>query len=98
MSQNATAPKVNLYTVRDSKAEVFYPPHQSQTHGTAIRQFQTLASDPTHLFCQHAEDFGLYFIGTFDQATGITDNLPQPQHLASAVEFVNGNIDIGPQD
>lgn len=62
---------VNLYSVFDQKAEAYLPPFCSQNDATATRQFSNAVSLEDHDFHNHAEDYSLWIIGTFDQAKGL---------------------------
>lgn len=63
-----------IVAVRDIKGNCYGPPHQVQHLGGAIRSFQDTCEgkqqngDPT--IAQHPEDFELYQLGFYDDATG----------------------------
>ena len=60
---------MNVYTLRDTKAEAFNLPFFSDNHATAMRSLTVqLEQDPN--MQAFAEDFVLYCVGTFDQASG----------------------------
>ena len=75
---------LSIFMIYDSKAEAYLQPFFSQSQGTALRSFIDLANDPQHEFCKHAEDYTLFFCGTFDPLTGHFD-LTVPKALGNAL-------------
>ena len=65
-----------IYTIFDSKAEVFLPPFYAVNDAIAIRRVMATMRDLDHDFCQHAEDYTLFQIGVFHALEGGID--PQP--------------------
>lgn len=59
-----------IYSVRDAKADAFLQPFFAVNDAVAIRLFTTACMDDDHLFSQHAEDYTLFRIGTFDPGSG----------------------------
>lgn len=59
-----------VFSVRDTKADAFYPPFISQNAGTACRALSDHVNNPGHLFAVHSVDFTLYQIGDFDDVSG----------------------------
>lgn len=76
-----------MYAVRDSKAESWSFPFQSDNNATAIRDFSTLVKDGRTLVGQHPEDFDLFFVGSFGLSDGCV-KAETPQHLANGADFV----------
>lgn len=60
-----------IYTVYDSKAEVYLAPFFMRAKGEAIRAFVDMANDSKTQIGAHPEDFTLFEIGTFDDRTGV---------------------------
>jgi len=77
-----------MYSVRDSKAEVFGSPFYKRTHGEAEREFTTLANDPQSTVNKFPEDFDLYYVGSYDNDSGKILALDSPQHIVKAVQLV----------
>lgn len=77
-----------VYSIRDSKTEVFNVPFYKVTHGEAERDFRTLANDEKSRLAQYPEDFDLYFIGEYDDNTGKMNALDTPQHIVKAVNVI----------
>lgn len=62
--------KINFYTLFDKKAVVFSSPFASANDVFAIRAVTNIANDLSHSVGQFPADFGLFKIGTFDDANG----------------------------
>lgn len=76
-----------IFMIYDSKAAAYLQPFFSQSQGTALRSFMDLANDPQHEFCKHAEDYTLFYMGTFDQAEGAFQlTVPEPLGNALALQ------------
>jgi len=76
---------LKMYSIRDSKGEIFNPPFYSKTHGEAERSFRTLATDSKSTIFQYPEDFDLYQIGTYDPDSGEVKQTEQPKFVISAL-------------
>jgi len=59
----------HIFSVYDSKAGAYTQPFYAVNARVAIRMFTELANDPKHTFGTHPEDFTLFELGTFDDAT-----------------------------
>lgn len=77
--------KQQIYSVRDSKAEIFNVPFYGNTHAEAERSFVAAANDPKSNINQFPEDFDLWHLGQYDTQTGIVTPLPTPQHMLKAI-------------
>lgn len=60
-----------VFSIRDTKAEVFNPPFFKSTHGEAERDFRSLCNDPKSMPNKYPDDFELYYVGDFDDQTGL---------------------------
>lgn len=74
-----------MYSIRDSKGEVFHPPFLQLTHGEAERFFTKVANDFKTTISEFPEDYDLYYLGTFDDVSGKVETLPTPQHMLKGV-------------
>lgn len=79
---------LKVYSVRDAKGEVFHTPFYKKTHGEAERDFLTLVSDASGTVSKYPEDFDLWFLGEYDDATGKLLPLDTPQHMMKAVQAI----------
>ncbi len=81
--------KFNIYTIFDQCSGLYSRPSCDVSDGSAIRQFQDLAtSTEDHPVANHPEDYTLYRIGTFDDANGKI-NPETNSMLATALELVS---------
>jgi len=76
-----------VYSIRDQKVQIFNQPFMAHTHGEAERNFQRLVKDDKSMLNQFPEDYDLYYLGTYDDHTGIHSSLDTPQHIQKAVTF-----------
>lgn len=70
-----------VFSVFDSKAEIFMQPFFAFTQGVALRSFAGACRDPEHEFSKFPEDFTLFELGAFDDSTGEFDCYPAPQSV-----------------
>jgi hypothetical protein len=77
-----------IFSIRDTKADVFHPPFFSPTHGEAERNFHAAVRDPKTQFNQFPEDFDLYFLGEYNTNDGKFTTEPTPKHVMKAISCV----------
>jgi hypothetical protein len=77
-----------LFTIRDSKSEVFNAPFAQATHAEAERSFARAAADPKTTIHQYPEDFDLWYLGDFDENSGKLLPCDSPQHICNAVTML----------
>jgi len=94
MPQKGDKMSIKIYTLRDSKSEVYNLPIFQKTHGEAERFLKSIISeDPKQLpgyyanVSKYPEDFDLYFLGDYDESTGKCKLLDTPQHMVKAVNL-----------
>lgn len=75
-----------VYSVRDSKTEVFGSPFLQKSQGEAERSFQALTNDPQTFVGKYPEDFDLYYLGRYDDNSGQFKLLDTPKHLMKAIQ------------
>lgn len=80
--------ELKMYSIRDSKSQIFNPPFYKKTHGEAERDFSTLVKDEKSMIAQYPEDFDLYYVGTYQDDTGTIQSLDTPQHIIKAVNAI----------
>lgn len=76
--------QTKAYSVRDSKAEIYNQPFFQKSHGEAERTLLSLVKDGKSMISQYPDDYDLYFIGTYDDQTGVFSPLNTPQHMQKA--------------
>ncbi|QCQ84574.1 nonstructural protein [Blackfly microvirus SF02] len=75
-----------VYSVHDKAAGAFLPPFFQRAKGEAIRAFEAAVKDPAHQFHQHATDYVMYELGSFDDQTGLLDTA-EPLRVISGIEI-----------
>lgn len=79
---------LKMFTIRDSKAEVYNTPFFQKTHGEAERSFRQLVTDEKSMPGKYPEDFDLYYVGDFDDQSGKLKALDTPQHMLKAIAVI----------
>lgn len=82
---------MKIFALNDAKLGEFGQPFYFQARGQAVRFLQDLVKDGKTTISQHPEDFRLYMLGNYSPNTGTFENLPTPEYLASASDYVEGN-------
>lgn len=78
---------LKVYTVHDAAAGAYLRPFFERSHGAAIRAFTDASLDPKHDFFKHARDFTLFYVGEFDDATGIVSGVTPHTPLGKALDY-----------
>lgn len=76
---------LKAYSIRDQKGEVFNNPFFQKTHGEAERSFKQAVNDDQTTISKYPEDFDLYYLGEYNDQTGVFQSLDTPQHIAKAI-------------
>ena len=79
---------MKIFALNDSKLGEFGQPFFFQASGQAVRFLQDLVRDPKTSISQHPEDFRIYQLGSYSPNSGTFENLPAPEYLAKASDFV----------
>jgi len=77
--------ELKAFSIRDQKAEIFNTPFFQKTHGEAERSFRELVHDPKSMVSKYPDDYDLYYLGTYNDLTGLISPLETPQHVIKAV-------------
>lgn len=80
--------------VKDAKLEAFLPPFTAPARGVAQRMFSDAVNNADSPFSKHPEDFALYFVGVFDDATGHLHDMDRDPELMVRASDVKGNGDV----
>lgn len=87
--------KNRLYSVFDSKTATFGIPNFIPSDNAAIRTFSDAVNDgsnPNNQWHKHPEDFSLFFVGFFDDETGLLEkSIPSSLVTASALVAAQGS-------
>lgn len=76
---------LKMFSIRDTKGDVFHRPFYKQNEAEAERDFVTGVNDPKSTMYLYPEDFDLYFVGTYDEQTGTLSALETPVHIKKAI-------------
>ena len=82
--------KMVIVSILDTAAGAYGRPAYVASEGVAMRQFQdevNRESDDNQLY-RHPDDFQLFYLGTFDDNTGVMDLLAQPKMIARAKDVM----------
>lgn len=74
-----------IFSIRDSKGEIYGQPFFQKTAGEAERSFKSLVQDEKSMVSKYPEDFDLYYLGEYDDLTGKIKSLDTPSHICKAV-------------
>lgn len=80
--------KHNVFCIYDSKAQAFLTPFFLPTVGMAVRVFSDCVNSDDHQFGKHPEDYTLFHLGTWDDATCVFDRLDSKKALNNGVEVL----------
>lgn len=78
---------MRIYSIYDAKAECFMQPFYTLTAGQAERSFTEACNDPSTVFCKYPDDFTLFELGSFDDATGKFTLKETPKSIGLALHF-----------
>lgn len=78
---------LRIFSVFDSKMNAFLPPFFTLTASMALRSFEDAVRSEGHDFGNHAEDYTLFELGSFNQHSGKVELLDTPHSLALAISF-----------
>lgn len=76
-----------IFSVFDSKAEIFNTPFFMAAKGQALRGFTDEVNRPDSEIGKHPEDYTLFCIGEVDLNTGLITPLSTPTSMGLAIEF-----------
>lgn len=77
-----------VLSVFDLKARAFAVPFFVPAVLVGVRSFTAACRDPESLLAKFPSDYALYHLGSFDDSVGAFSQLPQPEHLGLAANFV----------
>lgn len=77
-----------LFTVYDSKAEVYLPPFFVPTVGIATRAFKDCINSEEHQFGKHPHDYTLFSLGKWLD-TDATMESNTPKSLGNGLEYID---------
>lgn len=80
-----------MYVIHDSAVKAFVSPHFARTHGEAERNFRLAVNtqdEPgkTSHLSRSPEQFTLFYVGDYDDETGLVTPKPSPEAVITAVQ------------
>lgn len=82
---------INVYAIFDCKADIFIQPWFARTDAEAMRLLDQAVKQQGHEFQEHAEDYSLWRIGTWDEDEGLITGVVKMK-LAEAHTLLRGAI------
>ncbi len=83
--------KHQIFVIHDAKAQAFMQPWFLLKTGMAERAFADCVNDKDHNFGRHPEDYNLFIIGEYDDATAaITSH--SPEAMGNGITFLQLEI------
>lgn len=79
--------KLSIFAVYDVKVGAYMQPFFSPSVGSALRSLTDAVNDQKHEFSRHAEDYTLFILGNWDDASGLFDTSP-PESVVTCRELV----------
>jgi len=76
--------QLKIYSIRDTKSNVFNNPFYKSTHGEAERDFTSVVNDEKSMINKYPADFSLWYLGTYDSDSGRFESLPVPDMIIEA--------------
>lgn len=84
--------KKRVFSIRDGKLGIFTPPFNYEHPGQALRAFDGVVKNSETMISKYPSDFSLYELGSFDEETGLFENLQQHHMLASGDQFKKDEV------
>jgi hypothetical protein len=78
---------IQCFTVFDSKVGAYNFPFQEHSTGAALRAFIDAIEDTSSALNKHPEDYTLFHIGSYDNATAKFEIFKTPTPLGVALEL-----------
>lgn len=84
---------LQVFAIRDTKAEAYLKPFFTPTKGLALRAFVEVANDPKQDISRYAGDYHLFRIAEYDDQTGVITPLEVKENLGCALDFIDTRKD-----
>jgi len=78
--------KLNVYAIRDIKADVYKMVHLHRSEAEAKRAFQNGSEADGSFLKTNPEDFSLFQLGIFDDCTGYIESYKVPKYVMSVLK------------
>jgi len=81
-----------VFTIHDSKSEIWGKPFYSQTTASGLRAFTDVVKDPQTEYNKFPHDFAIFEIGIWDDASGVMATYEAKKALGLAVEYLGEKL------
>lgn len=78
---------LEIYAVHDAAVGAFNVPLFFRSRGEAVRSFQNGVTQENSQFRSHAADYSFWFIGSYDDSTGVL-SASAPDRVCGASDFI----------
>ncbi|WNK15005.1 MAG: nonstructural protein [Microvirus sp.] len=78
---------MQMYSIRDNKADFYGQPFYARTKADALRSFSDAINGGVEQFSKHSSDFDLFYVGDFDELTCSILPIPNIMHLGNGAEY-----------
>ena len=82
--------KLKIYSIYDSKAQMYGQPFFQHNSAVCERSFRSMATGDTQ-YAKAPQDFTCYELGEYDDSTGIITSLESPLSVFTFNQFIGGN-------
>lgn len=79
-----------VFSVRDNAAEAYLQPFFSVNRATALRALREAVRDVSHTFAKYPSQYGLFYLGTFDDQTCVFTLESTPVSFGLLSDLVGG--------
>lgn len=79
---------LRAYSLHDNKALNYSPPFFQHNNALAVRMLTDLVADTGTAPGRHPNDFRMYCVGTYDDATGVFTPIAPIEHVMDAVSVL----------
>lgn len=79
--------KVMLFAARDAQMGGYLEPICALTEGMAMRSFRMAVETPEHQFAVNPQDYALFYLGEFDQDTGVLIPAEQVRQICTGLQM-----------
>lgn len=80
-----------IFSIRDSKTNIYYPPQFRTNEGEAQRDFHALINDPQSIPGKYPADYSMWHLGTYDSDSGAINPIT-PQKLFEGDQLKGQNL------
>lgn len=83
---------LKMFCIYDRKSKIHHPPNYCHNTPHAMRVFKSIFAQKDSVFHTYPEDFQIFEIGQWDDATGLVTSLEKANFVCAGSDFVDGEI------